>query len=54
MEEDKNKKKEFSDKVDIQSLGCNLACGNKKQKTRSINNHFHMPRYVETNKREVA
>ena len=31
-----------------------LACGNKKQKIKSINNHFHMPWYVETDKREVA
>ncbi len=54
MEEDKNKKKDFSDKVDIQALGCNLACGNKKQKRKSINNHFHMPRFVEVDMREVA
>lgn len=31
-----------------------LACGNKKQKMKSLNNHFHMSRYVEVYKKEVV
>lgn len=31
-----------------------LACGNKKQKMKSINNHFHMPWHVEIDIKEVT
>ncbi|NCO02533.1 MAG: hypothetical protein GW906_12030, partial [Epsilonproteobacteria bacterium] len=40
--------------VSTQEAYDTLACGNKKQKMKSINNHFHMPWHVETDMREVA